>query len=207
VDFDFSKVLTPAIAIVAPIAVLAIRRPISKVENRTKQLQYWKTYIELTNLAGREVTDEEKRRCAVELAEADNEAQNLNNKLLSFVAGILTIAIIFALMTLIGKAFTLTINMARQQFQRSEMQFRDRSEQYGFLSLVFQIAIGFAYWIWVRWWIRDYLWNRSRTGQMFSFVRTSGTVKSAITEIVLGVLLLPWVFLWLSVEMPTQLQH
>lgn len=196
------------IVIIAPLAVLAIRRPISRIEDTTKRLQYWKTYFEVKNLVGPDVTEDERLRCAVELREADDAAQNLKSKLLSFVAGISTIAIAFPIMTLISRASIQTIDMARQQFQGSEAQFRDYSEQLGFISLALQIVIAIVCWIWLRWWIRDYVWNSSATEGIFRFVRTSGRVKSAIIMTALTSMLLLWVFVCLSMDLPaTHLRH
>jgi hypothetical protein len=48
---DTSSLGSFVIAIVTPLAISAIRMPASKLEERTKRLQYWKEYFDVAAFA------------------------------------------------------------------------------------------------------------------------------------------------------------
>jgi hypothetical protein len=106
--------------LIAPIVVSAIRRPSSRIEERTARLQYWKTFFEVAPLAGSTVTERTKQLCLEEMAEAEDETRNFNNKLVTSITTAYTLIVMFFVLTLLGRASTSTLDMMRWQIPEPE---------------------------------------------------------------------------------------
>ena|SRR6185437_1145483 len=95
---DASTLISPLIGLIAPIIVSAIRRPSSKIEERTARLQYWKTFFEVAPLAGSTVSEDSKQLCLAEMAEGEDETRNFNNKVVSSITTAYTLIVMFVAM-------------------------------------------------------------------------------------------------------------
>lgn len=132
---DASTLIAPLIGLVAPIVVSAIRRPSSRMEERTSRLQYWKTFFEVAPLAGASVTEETKQLCLAEMAEGEDETRNLSNKLVTHTTTACTLVVMFFVLLILSRVSTSTIDMMAWQYehqnppQGTPQQFREATEK------------------------------------------------------------------------------
>jgi hypothetical protein len=203
-QMDASILIAPLIGLIAPIVITAIRRPASRIQERTKRLQYWKTFFELAPLSGNAVSDEAKRLCVAELAAAEDETRNLSNKLVSFITTVCTVAVMVFILWLLELASMYVLDMMRWTFQHeqppqiTQQQFKDATEQLRFVVLILQALIMCVIWFWVRWRMRDFVWNHLRPGKTFHFLLSLSDRGTAITEFIVSIIFaLPmWLLLW-----------
>lgn len=200
---DASNLIAPLIGLIAPIVVSAIRRPSSRIEERTSRLQYWKTFFEVAPLAGASVTEETKQLCLAEMAEGEDETKNLSNKLVTHITTAYTLLVMFFVLLIVSRATTTTTDMMAWQYQHQNppqatpQQFRDVTQQLAYASLIFQALVMCLIWFWARWRIRNFVWDKLRPGKKFHFLLSAGPMMRALTE--LAVLLLVALGFWASI--------
>ena len=196
---DFSRAVTPFIGIVTPLVILWIRRPITRIDDSTKWLQLWKTHNELAGLLGETISGQVKQASKASMLAAEDTAQNLSNKLVGFVANSLTIGAIYA-----GMAFVSVISVFLKAMNFGYKGPQERLNAYNHsvesFFLIGQILIACACWIWLRWWIRDWLWKSSTLGRKLHILRTAGPPATDKIKCAVGVLLVLFVFLILQGE-------
>lgn len=191
---DASTLISPLIGLIAPIVVSAIRRPSSKIEERTARLQYWKTFFEVAPLAGSTVSEDSKQLCLAEMAEGEDETRNFNNKIVSSITTAYTLIVMFLALCLFQRASMFTLNMMNWQYQNQNppqvtpQQFKELTQQLSYASLIIQALVMCLIWFWARWKIRNFVWDRLRPGKTFHFLLTAGDRMKAFLELVLVIL-------------------
>ncbi len=185
---DASTLISPLIGLIAPIVVSAIRRPSSRIEERTARLQYWKTFFEVAPLAGTPVIEEANQLCRVEMAEAEDETRNFSNKFVTSITTSCTLILMFLVLSLLEWLSTSTLVMMSRQYQKhnppqvTPQRFR---EQVDYAYLIIQALVMCLIWFWARWKIRSFVWNRLRPGRYFDFLLTASNRMKAFAELVL----------------------
>jgi hypothetical protein len=181
---DTSSLGSFAIPIVATLAIYAIRMPASKLEERTKRLQYWKTFFDVASLVDTDIEDETKKLCRKELAQADDETRNLSDEFMGFVATVFTLMLICLILSVIARVTILLDGSIKLP--------AEAHNSLGVASLIFQTLATCVCWFWARWKIRDYVWNELKPGNPFHFVIYLNPRLKALVSLVLLFLLMFW---------------
>jgi magnesium-transporting ATPase (P-type) len=141
------------------------------------------------------VTEDAKQLCIRELAAAEDDAKNLSNKPVAVVSAALTLIVMGLVIALVLFGFEPVFNNVKSQSRGPVSETNSLLEQYGLLSLAFQSILACICWFWLRWKIRDFIWDKMRPGNALDFMRDASGRAINRTIIILCFLFVGAIFL------------
>ena len=107
--------------------------------------------------------------------------------------------------------FTLQVMHQQYRLQRQTVtlqQFNIVTERFALWSLVLELSVSAVIWVWVRWTIRDFVWNGLKTGKTFHFLLNAGDSAIGAVKATLAAFALPvavWVITVFVLPFPQNL--